>query len=243
MCALGKACRIYLAPAEILVFSFCPHCGRTTGQEQLPGHKLVCEHCGKVIGIVTAPAEVVIDQAEELIERGTAARCPVCGQLVEVRVSENSVRKYAPHLATAGPRKMCPNTGRQVVSNPPVASPPPRPVSAGKDLSAYRTRDRIPVISCGRESDPVIEELTLEYLDKADRVRIQIEAIRDILGLDFRLKPYPPLLNRLQLGLWGNARACVIARRHEQGGFQAMSEADIASVLDDLKKYPDPFFA
>jgi len=226
------------------MFSFCPHCGRTTGQEQVEGQKLICEYCGKVIGVVAAaPKKVVIDETEELIRRGVVARCPLCNQVVELRSPGNNVRGFAPHLARAGPRKMCPNSGKQLPEASPAQPPsPPRVTSTGKDLSAYLSRDIIKVISCGKQSDPRIEELTLEYLDKSDRVRIQIEAVREILGTDFRLKAYPAQLQKPHLGLWGNGLACVIARKHEQGGYQQLTDSDIASVLADINQYKQLFF-
>src|SRR2546423_120248 len=83
---------------------------------------------------------------------------------------------------------------------------------------------------CGRAGDPKIEELTLEYLDKKDRVRLQIEALRDVLGTDFRLGPYPAALHRPHLAVWGNATHCVVAAKHDQGGFQLMADADLRQV-------------
>jgi hypothetical protein len=112
-----------------------------------------------------------------------------------------------------------------------------------KDLSAAMTRDRIKVVSCGRDGNPSIEELTLEYLDKNDRVRLQIDALRDVLGPDFRLLPYPPALNRPHLAVWGNAARCVVGRKHDQGGYQQLADADVQLVLADLGQHRPLFFA
>jgi hypothetical protein len=98
------------------------------------------------------------------------------------------------------------------------------------------TRDFIKVISCRKGAEPQIEELTLEYLDKNDRVRLQIDALRDILGKDFRLQPYPPALRRPHLAVWGNADGWVVARQHERGGFQAMADAELAEVLAEVRR-------
>jgi hypothetical protein len=220
------------------MFPFCPHCGGSLDQQQIPGQMLVCAQCRKQVGVVPMPTKkVVVDQAEELVRRGVAARCPQCQQLVEVRASPAGT-SLAPHLANATPRKMCPGSGKPLASEAGAAKKPP----AGKDLSAFMTRDRIRVISCAKTADPLIEELTLEYLDKADRVRLQIEALRELLGADFRMKAYPQLLSRADLAVWGNANDCVIARRHPQGGYQPLTDAEVAQVLEDLKQHRQLFF-
>jgi len=208
------------------MFSFCPHCGQTIGgSEQVEGKMLVCPACGKPIGMMAAPKKVLVDQTDELIRKGTAARCQVCHQVVEVRAGGTLV----PHHAR-GQKKICPGSGK------PFQEPePPRPPVERKDLNDLMTRDVIKVILCKRNAEPSIEELTLEYLDKSDRVRLQIEALRDMLGPDFRMKPYPPQLGRNDLALWGNAAAFVVARRHERGGYHQMSDADIAVVLEDIR--------
>ena len=104
------------------------------------------------------------------------------------------------------------------------------------------TRESIRVVSCRRGAEPRIEELTLAYLDKTDRVRIQIEALRDILGPAFRIRDYPPSLGRPHLAVWSSAAACVIARKHERGGYQPMSDAEIAQVVADLRQNAAAFF-
>ena len=134
-----------------------------------------------------------------------------------------------PHHAV-GQKKICPGSGK-----PFQAPEPPQPKAGNKDLNDLMTRDVIKVILCKRNAEPSIEELTLEYLDKSDRVRLQIEALRDMLGPDFRMKPYPAQLGKNDLALWGNAAVFVVARKHERGGYQQMSDADIAAVLEDIR--------
>jgi len=214
------------------MFSFCPYCGQTIGgSEQVEGKMLVCPACGKTIGMVAAPKKVIVDQTEELIRKGKAACCQVCHQVVEVRAGGTLV----PHHAR-GQKKICPGSGK-----PYQASEPPQPPAASKDLRASMTRDVIKMVLCKRNAEPSIEELTLEYLDKSDRVRLQIEALREMLGSDFRMKPYPPQLGRNDLALWGNAAAFVVARKHERGGYQQMPDADIAAVLEDIRNSRSAF--
>jgi hypothetical protein len=216
------------------MFSFCPHCGNSIDQEQRAGQAVVCIHCHKPIGAVLKDAPpVVVDQAEELIRTGAAARCPLCQQLVELRGLA-----FAPHF-TAGVRKLCAQSGKPLAP----AAPMPPPAAGGKDLSAFMTRESIRVVSCRRGAQPRIEELTLEYLDKHDRVRLQIDALRDILGPDFRLRDYPATLGRTGLAVWSNQAACVVGKLRTDGGYQSMSDAEIAVVLADLRQPGEAFFA
>src|SRR5207253_1261405 len=115
--------------------------------------------------------------------------------------------------------------------------------AGGKDLSAFMTRESIRLVSCRRSAEPCIEELTLEYLDRNDRVRLQIDALRDILGPDFRLCDYPKALSRTGLAVWGNAAACVVGAAHEHGGYRALTDAELAVVANDLRQRPELFFA
>jgi hypothetical protein len=232
------------------MFSFCPNCGGSIDQEQTVGQMLTCKHCGKAIGLVAAPPPPkVVSEADELLAAGKAARCLLCQQLIEVRTDPAGTKVFVPHYAASFQRKICPNSGKPVAPAaapaPAVAAPPaaPRRTPGGKDLSAYMTRDFIRVVSCQKTADPRIEELTLEYLDKSDRVRIQIEALRDILGADFRMRSYPAALRRNHLAVWGGAAACVIAARHAQGGFQSLIDADLRLVVEDLRQQRDLFFA
>jgi hypothetical protein len=212
------------------MFSFCPHCGGSVDEEQRPGQAVVCIHCRQPIGTVRTPeVATVVNQSEELIRQGAAARCPLCGQLVELRA-----KVFARHFV-AGERRLCAQSGK------PLPTEPGRP--AGKDLSAFMTREVIRVVACRRGAEPRIEELTLEYLDKKDRVRLQIETLRDILGSDFRLRDYPPVLGRAGLAVWGGAAACVVGKVHEEGGYRTLTDAEIAEVVDDLRTRPELFLA
>ncbi len=112
-----------------------------------------------------------------------------------------------------------------------------------KDLSRYMNRDLIKVICGRRGADPTIEELTLEYLDKADRLRVQAEMIRELLGTKFQMKPYPAALKRPHLAVWGNADLCVVAHKHERGGFQPMADAELLAVAGEVRQYSQLFFA
>ncbi len=208
---------------------------------QAPGQTVVCLHCGQKIGVVPLPEKAAIDQAEEPIRRGMAARCPLCHQVVELK--GQGAKAFVPHFVPAPQRKMCPNSGKLLTTEPPPApAAAARTPTGGKDLSAFMTRDLIRVVACEKTAGPRIEELTLEYLDKADRVRLQIEALREMLGADFRMKAYPPPLNRAHLAVWGNAAACVIAKKHPQGGCQSMSDAEVTQVLGDLGQHGRAFF-
>jgi hypothetical protein len=221
------------------MFEFCPACGRFTEGEQRTGQAIVCKHCGTLIGVVAPPQpKVVVDEAEELVRQGTAARCLQCGQLVAVK-ARGDFRTLVVHYAAARPQTICPGSGQAVTAT----APPPRTTPGGKDLGAFMTRDRVRLVWSPRDGEPRVEELTLEYLDKADRVRTQIEALREILGPDFRLQDYPAALGRPSLAVWGSSAACVVGKRHERGGYQTLTDAEIAQVVDDLRRYREKFFS
>lgn len=101
------------------MYNFCPHCGKPIGQEQLPGKTTNCKHCGKPVGpaVQTQVLGTVhtkrgpVDQGAQLVQSGTAARCPLCNQLVELKGS-GSLKSFVPHFVTGGPRKMCRNSGK-----------------------------------------------------------------------------------------------------------------------------------
>lgn len=103
------------------MYNFCPHCGKTIGQEQVPGKVMLCMHCKKPIGqVVQAQTLGVIhtvrppvNQAAQRIHSGTAAHCPYCNQLVQLKGS-GPQKAYVPHFTTSGPRKMCKNSGKPV---------------------------------------------------------------------------------------------------------------------------------
>ena len=229
------------------MYPFCPHCGQTLDGQQPTGQTLVCRHCGQVIGSVpSTPQRVVVDKTEELLRSGSTARCPLCQQVVELK-SAGAAKSFVPHFGSATQRKMCPNSGKQVPASPsaPAVVPSPSPIQrphTSKDLSAFLTREFIKVISCQRDADPQIEELTLEYLDKKDRVRLQIDALRDILGAEFRLQAYPPQLQRPHLAVWGNASICVVGRKHPQGGYQPMPDEELRQALEEVRQHKPLFF-
>ena len=212
---------------------FCPHCGEIGGlvrREQA----LFCSRCGKQAGVMAPVERLVTNQADDLIRQGTAARCPLCQQLVELRDDV-----LARHWSPGAPRKLCPGSRK-----PSTIATPEAPRTAGKDLSAYMTRDTIRLISCRKGAAPRIEELTLAYLDKRDRVRVQIDALRDILGHDFRLCDYPAALGRPQFVVWiaPETAMCVVGKRHEQGGYQSMAEPEITQVMAELQQHARLFF-
>lgn len=104
------------------MFNFCPHCSKPIGQEQVAGKVVNCRFCGKPIGTVGAVAiemgtvvtqRQAVDQNEVLIQRGVAARCPLCQQVVEVKGS--AAKSFVPHFLKAE-RKMCRNSGKPVSS-------------------------------------------------------------------------------------------------------------------------------
>lgn len=219
------------------MFDFCPHCGETIGQDQsVVGMEIKCRHCGHVIGTVSAaPKKVILDDTEKLLQGGTAARCAVCQQIVQVKTSAGG-RSLVPHFDQPPAKKMCAGSGKPVVAPAPKAPPPSTTIQGpvtSKDLSGHYTRDLLRVVACRMDCEPTIEELTLAYLDKSDRVRIQIDALREMLGKDFRMKAYPNS-QRPDLGLWGNADQCVVARKHPQGGIASLSDTEIRAVIEDL---------
>jgi hypothetical protein len=216
------------------MYDFCPHCSQSIEQEQVPGRMLVCERCGKDIGFVGAVQRAAVSETEQRILAGTAARCAACQQVVELKAGKTLVPHYA-----AGTRKICPGSGKPATATPAPSAPAP----AGKDLRALMTRDVIKAISCPRNGEPRIEVLTLEYLDKSERVRIQIEALRAMMGGDFRMFDYPPSLNKPHLAVWGDTASCVVAARHDRGGYQSIADAEVAAVIADLRQSNALFFS
>jgi hypothetical protein len=103
-------------------------------------------------------------------------------------------------------------------------------------------RDVVRAICCRKNADPTIEEFTFEYEEKTDRLRVQAEMIRSILGPKFQIKPYPAQLKKPHLFLWGNANICVIARKQDQGGLQSMPDLEIQFVVEDLGFHKPLFF-
>ncbi len=222
------------------MYDFCHHCGRTIGQDQQEGQVLTCRYCGETIGVVKKnPGEkkVVVQTPQN------AGKCPACSQLVQLKDSPGG-KSLVPHFVTGGPRKMCPGSGKllgaETPPSPAAAAPKP---PAGKDLSAHYTRETIRVVACSKEGNPNIEEFQLQYLDKKDRVRMQIDAVREILGKQFQMKSYPAPFSRPEFGMWGNSAQCVIAKKHPQGGFQSLNQEEIGRVINDLKNRKNLFFA
>jgi hypothetical protein len=224
------------------MFSFCQHCGGAVNQNQVAGQRLVCKWCKKEIGVVEAeePERVVVDKTEALVQSGKVARCPECQRLVEVREKKGR-RSLAPHMG-AGPARMCIFSGKPAPAVPLPEDVPQRPVTS-KDLSGYVTRESITVIACGKTGEPTFEVLTLEYLDKTDRVRVQIDAVRDILGGAFKMLSYPAALKKPHLAVWSTPARCVVARRHAQGGYEAMPDSELPGLVEELKKNRNLFFA
>ena len=51
------------------MFPFCPHCGGSLDQQQIPGQMLVCAQCRKQVGVVPVPAKkVVIDEIKRRMD-------------------------------------------------------------------------------------------------------------------------------------------------------------------------------
>lgn len=227
------------------MFSFCHHCGGSISQNQVVGQRLVCQWCKKEIGVVEsdAPERVIVDKTETLVQSGKVARCPECQRLVEVREKKGR-RSLAPHMG-AGPSRLCIYSGKPAPAVPTAedaTGAPQRPATT-RDLSGYVTRESITVIACTRNGEPTFEALTLEYLDKTDRVRVQIDAVRDILGGAFKMVNYPAALKKPHLAVWSTPARCVVARRHAQGGYEAMPAADLPPLAEELKKFRNLFFA
>lgn len=222
------------------MFSFCHHCGGAINQEQVVGQRLVCRSCKKEIGVVEAePERIIVDKTEALVQSGKVAKCPECQRLVEIREKKGR-RSLAPHMG-AGPSRMCIFSGKPAPAVPTPADVPQRPRTS-KDLSGYVTHESITVVACGKTGDPTFEMLTLDYLDKTDRVRVQIDAVRDILGGAFKMRSYPEALKRPHLAVWSTPTRCVVARRHAQGGYEAMPDADLPALAEEIRKFRNLFF-
>jgi hypothetical protein len=224
------------------MFSFCHHCGGPINQNQIVGQRLFCRSCKKEIGIVEAddPDRIVVDKTEALIQSGKVAQCPECQRLVEIREKKGR-RSLAPHMG-AGPSRMCIFSGKPAPAIPAPDDAPQRPATS-KDLSGYVTKEIITVVACGKTGEPTFERLTLEYLDRTDRVRVQIDAVRDILGGGFRMANYPAALKRPHLAVWSAPTRCVVARRHPQGGYEPMPDSDLPALAEELRQHRKLFFA
>src|ERR1700677_1859523 len=102
------------------MLNFCPGCGGSIDQHQVGGQAVMCKHCGRMVGVATeGPKKVVVDQTEELIKGGTVARCSLCQQVVQLKVSGQN-KTFVPHYAT-GQKKACPNSGKPATTAPTVA--------------------------------------------------------------------------------------------------------------------------
>ena len=229
------------------MLNFCPGCGGSIDQNQVGGQAVTCIHCGRLIGVATeGPRKVVVDQTDELIKGGTVARCSLCQQAVQLKSSgqvntfrsplrgrgtqDVSQQRQAAPAVPSAPAPRAP--GLRSTADPATATLPTVQTPGGKDLSKYYSRELIRVVACSKGQDATIEELALQYLDKTDRVRTQIEALRDILGPSFRMKDYPPALARPHLALWSNATRCVVAKKHPQGGYQPTADEELIQVVE-----------
>jgi hypothetical protein len=95
--------------------------------------------------------------------------------------------------------------------------------------------DVIKGISLQQGGEPRIEVLTLSYLDKRDRVRIQIDALREMLGPNFRMSEYPAALKRPHLTMWTTGTACFVAAKHPGGGCQSIGDGEVAAVIAEMR--------
>jgi DNA-directed RNA polymerase subunit RPC12/RpoP len=223
------------------VYEFCPHCSQALEQEQVAGRMLVCARCGKDIGFVGAVQRAAVAETEELIRGGTVGRCPVCAQAVELKMTGES-RTFVPHYGASPPRKLCPGSGKPVAADLPPPPAAKKKTPPGNNLRAFMTRDVIKVVFWSKGADPRIEMLTLEYLEKTERVRIQIEALREMLGQYFRMRDYPASLNKPDLALWISAADCVVAKKRDHGGYDSIADAEVTAVLADIRQCADLFF-
>src|SRR5262249_47587975 len=101
-----------------------------------------------------------------------------------------------------------------------------------KDFTARMNRETIKFVSCKKDEEPLIEELSLTYLNPARRLQLQAESIREILGSPFQMKPYPPQFQKPQLAIWGHATVCVVARKGTGGGITSMLDEEIQAVVE-----------
>ncbi len=92
------------------MYDFCVSCGRSMGNRPKDGF-IVCQFCGNKYKLPTAAPKQMIDQNEQLIRQGTAARCALCQQVVEVRGT--AAKTFVPHFLK-NERKMCRNSGKPV---------------------------------------------------------------------------------------------------------------------------------
>jgi hypothetical protein len=166
--------------------------------------------------------------------RPTGATCTFRGEPqrmglgAKVRLTQ---RLFAP--ATAGQEK--PNAAQR---------PAPAKTTIGKtDGSAEVTRDQVKVVACRKDANPTIETLTVSYQNKSDRIRLQIEALRTLMGASFQMHDYPPALRKPHLAVWGNASVCIVARKHPQGGCQSLESAELSQVAADLQQNRPQFFS
>ena len=111
-----------------------------------------------------------------------------------------------------------------------------------KDFTSHMNREVFKVVSCKKDDDPLVEELSIAYLNKARRLQLQAESIRDIIAGPFQMKPYPASLNKSALAVWGNATVCVIAKKSDGGGYQSLLDVEILAVVEDLRQHNTLFF-
>jgi hypothetical protein len=215
------------------MFSFCPHCGELVQQEQRPGEVLFCQRCGREIGQVPVAA-APRPQAVSLPE--SAARCPACGQVVEVRHTAGG-RTLVPHYQ-AGSRRICPNSGKAA----PAVSAASLPSTGPAALARWRRREVLRLACCRRDGSPQVEEIVLEYLAPGDRQILQQETLKQLLGDPYSLHPYPISWGQ-HLGVWRSVTACVVAQRGPGGELQSLSENELSQVLAELAQQRAAFFS
>lgn len=103
------------------MFNFCPHCGKSIGQEMIPGQLVKCRSCGKPVGTVGGSVTVTggtvvtkkpqqLDATEEKIRQGLAGKCPLCQQVVDLKEVRTKMT-FVPHYRK-GEKKICPQSGK-----------------------------------------------------------------------------------------------------------------------------------
>ena len=222
------------------MFSFCHHCGGAINQEQVVGQRLVCRSCKKEIGVVEADEpERVVDKTNALVQSGKVARCPECHRLVEIREKKGR-RSMAPHMG-AGPSRHV-HLQRQTRAGHPqrrrrTATPrhlqgPFRLHHARIDHGHRPWQDRRPYLRAPQARIPRQDGPGAG----ADRRRPRHfgRGIQDV-ELSRRAQAASP-------GHLVGATRCVVARRHPQGGYETIPDADLPGADRGTPIEPQPVF-